>query len=287
MYLSVYRIFSESDLEVLLERLEEKEADVSNQSDYLDQIETNSESLEERIDILRDVIVTTTIATTTTTTTTTTEPPCDQTIPSCGSWGDWTSNSSCSVTCGDGLETWERCFTFNDPNIAQVCETETRSCSNGECPGWGPWSVWGPCSAPCRVSGGDAPTQERYRCWDTKTSAGINCDVDYESVTRECNTEECIVTCEWGEWGEWSDCNPDCEEGIKLRRRDNNEDDGAACDPDDPSVESEVCSNNPNQCAECFDLYDKCDRIPVSFCTDRRFESKVKLQIILKNMGFL
>ena len=47
----------------------------------------------------------------------------------------------------------------------------------------------------------------------------------------------------------------------------------------------EVCSDNPNQCTACFDLYDKCDRIPVSFCTDRRFESKVKLQIILKKHG--
>lgn len=60
-----------------------------------------------------------------------------------------------------------------------------------------------------------------------------------------------------------------------MRRRSNNEDDGASCDPNDLSVESAVCSDNPNQCESCFNLYDKCSRIPVSFCTDFRYAAKV------------
>ena len=65
------------------------------------------------------------------------------------------------------------------------------------------------------------------------------------------------------------------DEGIRLRRRCNNEDDGASCDESDPSVESQICSDNSNQCEECFDLYDKCYKIPVTFCTDFRYKSKV------------
>ena len=28
----------------------------------------------------------------------------------------------------------------------------------------------------------------------------------------------------WSEWGQWSACNPDCKQGIRLKRRTNNED---------------------------------------------------------------
>ena len=280
-------IFSESELEILTERLNEKESVVASQFEHLDQIELNVDDIEKRLDIMRNIIVTTTTTTTTTVTTTsfistTTVEPCDQTISSCGSWSDWSSISSCSVTCGKGVETWERCFAFTD-DIDQKCESETRTCLNKPCPGWAKWSIWGPCSATCRESGKSSPTQERYRCWDTKSRVGVDCGSEegdndhFQSQSRECNSDDyCQLECEWQDWGEWSDCNPECVEGIKLRRRTNNENQGASCDPNDPSVESQICSDNPNQCESCYNLYDKCDRIPTSFCTDFRYKSKVR-----------
>ena len=280
-------IFSESELEILTKEIADRENAVSYQFEYLNEIKTNVEEIQKRLDIMRDVINATTTPTvrTTTSTSTTTVTHCHQTISTCGFWNSWSSISSCSATCGKGLKIWERCFAFIE-DIDQKCETETRICSNKACPGWAKWSIWGPCSAKCRESGKTSPTQDRYRCWDTKTSIGVDCgsgegDHDYyHSESRDCNFDEyCQFECEWQQWGEWSECNPDCDEGIKLRRRTNNEDQGASCDPNDPSVESQVCSDNPNQCETCYNLYDKCDRIPTSYCSDVRFESKVRLFI--------
>ena len=275
-------IFSESELKNLTQKLAEKEFVVSDQFEYMNEMVKNVAEIEKRLDSMRDVIITT-AQVTTTSTSTTTKAPCNQTISSCGSWSSWSSSSSCSVTCGKGLKTRERCFEFTD-DIDKKCETETKTCSNKACPGWAKWSIWGPCSANCRESGKNSPTQERYRCWDTKTSVGVDCgsgegDNDYyQSESRDCNSDKyCQLDCEWQEWGEWSDCNPNCDEGIKLRRRTNNEDQGASCDPNDPSVENQICSDNPNQCETCYNLYDRCDRIPISFCTDFRFKTKVCL----------
>ena len=41
------------------------------------------------------------------------------------------------------------------------------------------------------------------------------------------------------------------------------------------SVESEVCTDNPNECDECINLYDKCFKIPVKLCKDIRYQSQV------------
>ena len=63
--------FNDSDVEIHVERFEEKESAVKNQSIRLDEIEENLESIKDRLDFLSDVIVTTTIATTATMITTT------------------------------------------------------------------------------------------------------------------------------------------------------------------------------------------------------------------------
>ena len=174
------------------------------------------------------------------------------------------------------------------------------------CPHWGRWKSWGPCSQPCYVDGQPKPVQDRYRCWtingveDCGTGSGHEY---YDYAERPCNTDnECAAVCEWSDWGQWSACNPDCKQGIRLQRRTNNEDSegtgwisinlwslisrylrcitiqplkGAACTGQ--SVRSENCGDIAvNECEDCFDKYDKCDRIPTNFCTDVRYASKMK-----------
>lgn len=227
--------FTDDELINLKIRFDEQLSAITNKTLDLDRMEANIDEFKQR---LRDITITTT-----TIPTTSTEAPCDQTITECGSWGDWSSVSTCSVTCGDGQETWQRCFIFVDKDIPHDdanCETETRSCNSEECPSWAKWSIWGPCSASCKEPGEPNPTKERYRCWDTKGNTGIDCGTGkddptrYQSQSRKCNSKNlCQGVCEWSPWGNWSQCNPDCNEGLKLRRRTNNEGPNVICDPKD------------------------------------------------------
>ena len=101
--------------------------------------------------------------------------------------------------------------------------------------------------------------------------------------------KECTTTCVWSEWGAWGDCSPDCTDGMnfpsyfkfkillgyKIRRRTNNEDDGASCDGD--GADTAKCSDNTNTCPSCFNFYENCEKIPTSYCTDFRFQDDMEL----------
>ena len=226
--------FTDDELKNLKIRFDEQVSSITNKTKNLDRMEANIDEFQRR---LSDISITTTKTPTTTATS------CDQTTAECGSWGDWSSISSCTVTCGDGQETWQRCFVFEDRDIPfddGNCETETRTCDLAECPSWANWSIWGPCSASCKQPGEQNPSKERYRCWDTKSNAGIDCGTGkddstrYQSQGRDCNSENiCQGVCEWNVWNNWSQCNPDCNEGLKIRRRTNNEGPNVICDPED------------------------------------------------------
>ena len=226
--------FTDDELRNLKIRFDEQLFAINNKSQDLDRMETNIEEFHRRLSDISAI---------TTKTPTTTATPCDQTTAECGSWGDWSSVSSCLVTCGDGHETWQRCFIFEDRDIPfddENCEIETRSCNSAECPSWAKWSIWGTCSASCKQPGEQNPSKERYRCWDTKTNVGIDCGTGkddptrYQSQSRDCNARNiCQGVCEWSLWNNWSQCNPDCNVGLTLRRRTNNEGPNVICDPKD------------------------------------------------------
>ena len=148
------------------------------------------------------------------------------------------------------------------------------------CPHWGKWKAWSPCSGPCYEDGKPKPTQNRYRCWtingveDCGSGSG-HAHYDYDE--RTCNTNnKCVAVCEWSNWGQWSACNPDCKKGYRIQRRTNNEDsEGASCIG--VSLRTELCGDNADdECEECFDKYDKCNKISTSFCTDVRYAARMK-----------
>ena len=62
--------------------------------------------------------------------------------------------------------------------------------------------------------------------------------------------------------------------GYKIRRRTNNEDDGASCDGD--GADTMKCSDNTNTCPSCFNYYENCEKIPTSYCTDLRFQNDME-----------
>ena len=225
---------TDEDLENLKSRFEEQMAAATNKSLELVQMEANLEEFEQRILNVSMAI----------------EPPCDIRVAKCGSWSSWSFlTGTCSVTCGRGRGSFQRCFNFKDTNIPfdEInCESKNDYCWPGLCPRWDKWSIWGPCSSTCRPKGSASPTKERYRCWNTGTdwitgrSAVIDCGAGkgdknrYQSQKRQCNSKKfCTGVCEWSEWGEWSQCNPNCDEGLKIRRRTSNEGDRVICDPND------------------------------------------------------
>ena len=226
---------------------------------------------------------------------------CDASV--CGTQADWTEWTDCSVTCGGGTRTREECFTWEsgDNDGTEDCDEESEDCNEQDCPAWAAWKPWGSCSAQCKESGGADPTRSRYRCWDdgtgeecaggqTTSGAGETCgrdasDVCYQLQEESCNEDiECTVECEWSEWGEWGDCTPACKDGLRIRRRTNNEDEGASCDG--AGAASERCTNvETEECPECLNYYEKCHKIPTSFCSDIRYSAQLE-RLCNKHCGY-
>lgn len=124
----------------------------------------------------------------------------EESVVVCGEWDeeDWNSIawSACTSTCGgSGLEIKERCFTWIASGEIE-CETQQEDCGLHDCPGWGEWSVWGPCSADCKESVEEvAPSRERSKCWnDGVEDQCVTCGQTtcIESEVENCNDLLCL-----------------------------------------------------------------------------------------------
>ena len=88
------------------------------------------------------------------------------------------------------------------------------------------------------------PVQDRYRCWNDGTGekckdCGLFSDADcIDTQSRVCNTDVCEGVCVWDEWGAWGPCTPECETGLKIRRRTGTE----ACT--DSTIQTGSCVND-------------------------------------------
>ncbi|WAR30002.1 MLP-like protein, partial [Mya arenaria] len=63
-----------------------------------------------------------------------------------GQWAEWSSWGSCSLTCGDGVQSRHRTCTNPSPtNGGVMCpgeENESMACAKQACPTDGQWSLW-------------------------------------------------------------------------------------------------------------------------------------------------
>ncbi|XP_062395734.1 adhesion G protein-coupled receptor B1 [Sardina pilchardus] len=110
--------------------------------------------------------------------------------PADGVWNEWSSWSSCSVTCSNGTK--QRIRECSGPSYGgSECRgewLENLECNLGECPVdgvWQLWSSWDPCTRTC--GGGN---HKRQRVCKGPFFGGKQCPGDREEV-QSCNEKRC------------------------------------------------------------------------------------------------
>ncbi|XP_030075479.1 adhesion G protein-coupled receptor B2 [Microcaecilia unicolor] len=107
-----------------------------------------------------------------------------------GHWLEWGQWNRCSVTCSNGTQQrMRRCsVSVHGSEECKGAASDTRDCSNPECPAdgkWGPWNHWSLCSKTC-----DTGWQRRFRMCQGTGIQGYPCEGSGEEV-HTCNEKKC------------------------------------------------------------------------------------------------
>ncbi|XP_070199321.1 sushi, von Willebrand factor type A, EGF and pentraxin domain-containing protein 1-like [Littorina saxatilis] len=177
-----------------------------------------------------------------------------------GGWGEWSSWSQCSATCGGQQQRQRPCNNPAPQHGGLNCTGDallTQSCGQSLCIVNGSlsdWTTWSACSATC---GGGETT--RQRTCENPSGSNDNDEVICEGDTTEtqvCNSS--AVPCPehggWSDWTDWSPCSVTCGDGIESRAR--------SCDSPVPTAGGDPCDgvSSENQtchlqgCPECTTL---------------------------------
>jgi len=174
------------------------------------------------------------------------EAPCEVGIcPVDCQVGDWSSWSSCPVTCGSGERLRYRAVLGEAHDGGAPCHealTENKTCCHDPCPVdcvWSEWSDWQGCSKSC---GGGVSSRTRSEL----VPAAYGGRICYGAVHEDdvCKEEHCPVDCKWNSWSEWGACSKSCGGGLRKQSRDSEwaRFGGAECDGND--TKSEVCNED-------------------------------------------
>jgi hemicentin len=136
-------------------------------------------------------------------------------------WGQWSTFSKCSLTCGTygGLTLRSRSIQeqarFGGP-LCKGSSYESRVCGKVDCIidcAWYEWQDWTSCSLTCGPG-------TKLRARDLKTEQnGYGMCPGSGIDTGSCNAGPCPVDCSFNEWGEWDSCTAECGGGEKEKRR--------------------------------------------------------------------
>jgi len=131
------------------------------------------------------------------------------------SWGSWTS---CTKSCGGGVQTRTRSVTTHTKHGGFQCPTlaAKQECNTHECPSdcqVSDWGQWGACSVTC---GWGSKTRARHLLRDA-TYGGKKCPLKSEQMP--CHEFHCPVHCSVSAWGTWADCTRSCGRGSHSRSR--------------------------------------------------------------------
>ncbi|XP_052773864.1 coadhesin-like [Mya arenaria] len=175
-----------------------------------------------------------------------------------GEWGQWSSFSTCSHSCGGGYQTSHRlCNSPNPANgghgcsgnsvLTQLCHTEACPCVGSNCPvngGWSLWTDYSVCSRTC-----DLGTHTRFRyCNHPHPAHGGKQCVGDDFETHGCYAAACpgtnvVVNGGWGLWSYYTSCSKTCGSGTQTRYR--------VCDHPTPSATGSQCYGDTHQSRFC------------------------------------
>jgi hypothetical protein len=130
-------------------------------------------------------------------------------------WAEW---SSCSTTCGKGIELRLRVVVTHAANGGYVCPNlqDQRDCEVVPCPihcAVSSFSDWSSCTASC----GDG-NRLRFRSVTTPPRwGGVDCPALVEH--GNCNIKPCPIHCEVSAWTQWAECSHTCGGGSMTRAR--------------------------------------------------------------------
>uniref|UniRef100_A0A7E4VF62 Apple domain-containing protein n=1 Tax=Panagrellus redivivus TaxID=6233 RepID=A0A7E4VF62_PANRE len=134
--------------------------------------------------------------------------PCNQ--QTCPTWSEWSFWTQCSATCGDDgtkIRTRQCQYEGFPSNLCPGTAQDQTVCNLDQCPYWGSWSSWSPCSASC----GHGQQTRARRC----EPYGSSC-VGGDRELRFCQQAVCPY---WDQWAEWGGCSVSCGRGFCERRR--------------------------------------------------------------------
>ncbi|XP_067333151.1 properdin-like isoform X2 [Channa argus] len=169
-----------------------------------------------------------------------------------GVWGSWSPFTSCSITCGEGLQLSTRMCNNPVPKYGgRFCEgtsAKTTVCQS-PCPVdgfWSGWSNWGECSSSC-ISQGRIPTRTRQRsCSNPAPSSkppGRPCQGDDREIENCSHQPHCSVDGVWGSWSPFTPCPVTCGVGLQVSNRN--------CDSPAPKHGGQPCPGERHRTSIC------------------------------------